>query len=66
VAGDDPVDAGQGASACRVDALDQRVRVGAPQQLAVGHPRHDEIVGEARLPDHLGPRVDLGQRLADD
>ena len=66
VAGDDRVDAGQGPGARGVDALDQGVRVRAPQQLAVGHARHQEVVGELGLADDLGPRVDLGQRLADD
>src|SRR5712692_6465954 len=38
----------------------------AAQELAVGHARHQEVVGELDLADHLGPGVDLGQRLADD
>ncbi len=66
VPGDHRVDAGQRAGARRVDALDERVRMRAAQQLAVGHPRHHHVVGELGLADDLGPRVDLGQRLADD
>src|SRR5258708_18339194 len=38
----------------------------AAQELAVGHARHQQVVGELGLADHLGPGVDLGQRLADD
>src|SRR5262249_1614429 len=37
-----------------------------PQELGVGHARQHEIVGVPRLAGDLGPRVDLGQWLADD
>ena len=63
---DDGVDAGQRGRARGVDALDERVRVRAPQELAVGHPRQHHVVGELRLAGDLGPGVDLGERLADD
>src|SRR5437899_13096083 len=38
----------------------------ASQELAVGHARQDQIVGVLGLAGHLGPGVDLGQRLPDD
>ena len=65
VPGDDGVDTGQRPGAHGVDALDEGVRVRASQQLGVGHAGQDEIVGEPGLARDLGPRVDLGQRLAD-
>jgi len=65
VTGDDGVDPGHGPGPRCVDALDPGVRVRTPQELCVGHPRQDHIVGETRFPRDLGPRIDLGQRLAD-
>ena len=40
--------------------------MGAAQELAVGHAGQDDVVGELRLAGHLGPRVDLRKRAADD
>src|SRR5437867_12874775 len=40
--------------------------MGRAQELAVGHPRHQEVVGVARLADDFGPGVHLGQRPTDD
>ncbi len=65
VAGDDGVDAGQRRRAGGVDPPDPRVRVRAPEQLAEGHPREDQVVRELGVARHLGPGVDLGQGLPD-
>ena len=45
-----------------VDALDARVRMRRAQKLAVRHPRQRQIVRVARLPGHLGARVDAPAR----
>ena len=65
-AGDHRIDARQRAGAARVDAGDACVGMRAPQQLAERHPRQHEVVGILRLARDLRPRIDLGQRLADD
>ena len=66
MAGDDRVDARQRLGPAGVDALDEGVGMRAPQQLGVGHAGQDQVVGVLGLAGHLGPGVDLGQRLPDD
>jgi hypothetical protein len=36
------------------------------QQLAKQHPRQNDVVGKLRLPDTLGPRVNLAKGFAYD
>ena len=62
---DDPVDALQRLGARRVDRHDARVRVGAPQDLAVEHPRERDVVGVAGAAGRLGQPVDLPHGAAD-
>src|SRR5262249_25232022 len=66
MAGDDAVHPGKRPGAARVDALDERVRMGTPQQLAVGQAREGQVVGGLGLAGDLGPGVDLRQRLPGD
>ena len=63
---DDAEDTRQRARPRRVDPRDARVGMGAAQQLAVRHARHDEVVGVPGLAGDLRPRVDLRKRLPDD
>ena len=50
----------------RVDTDEPRVGDRRAEQLAVEHPRQEQVVGELRLPRHLRGRVDLRIRPADD
>ena len=50
---------------CRVHADDAGMRLRGAQQPAVQHAREDDVVGEARLPGHLGASVNPSSRLPD-
>ena len=64
-AGENEMHAGVLRGAGGVDRKDARVRVRRAQELRVQHARQHDVVGEARLPGHLGAAVDAAARLAD-
>src|SRR5215469_8664853 len=53
-----------GASHLGIYPADERVRVGAAQNAAVGHTRQLQVVGVFRGAGHLGVAINLGNGLA--
>ncbi len=64
--GEDQMNTGHRPRARRIDRLDARMGDWRAEQTRVQHPRQHDIVGEARLPGDLCPRVDAPADLADD
>ena len=50
----------------RADFLDHGMWMRRTKQLRVQHARHEQIVGVAQRPGHLGAPVDPASRTADD
>ncbi len=64
--GQDEMNARQRPRARHIDRLDARMGDRGAEQTGVQHPRQHDIVGEARLPGDLGPRVNAPADLAND
>ena len=59
------VDTRHGQRGARVDPLDQRMRMRAPQNFPVEHPRHRHVAGVLELARGLLPGIQAGRRRAD-